>query len=205
MVGRQVLDLLLSDPDYEAVNSIGRRKLEIESDKLHQEIVDFENLDLHATLFDVDHVYCCLGTTMKKAGSKAAFEKVDMEYPLKMAAMSAMANVMSFSIITAMGSTSKSMFYYNRVKGDVEAALEETSIPSISILQPSLLLGEREERRFGEDVAQTAFKLVGGLMAGPLKKYKGIEGGQVARAMVFVTKESRKGLIRYPNDLLLEF
>jgi uncharacterized protein YbjT (DUF2867 family) len=205
MVGGHVLRLLLEDPDYSGVTSIGRRSLDIENDKLRQVTVDFDRLADWGELFEADHIYCCLGTTIKKAGTKQAFERVDKDYPLAMGALAADGNAMAFSIVTAMGSNARSMIFYNRVKGEVEEGLEKSGIPAVSVLQPSLLLGEREENRLGERIAQHASKFTSGLMLGPLKKYRAIEGLQVARAMVAITKEERRGFIRYPNDELLLF
>lgn len=205
MVGGHVLQRLLEDSYYSHVHSIGRRKLDLEHPKLEQAVVDFGRLSEHGALFEADHVYCCLGTTIKKAGSKEAFSRVDKEYPLQMADLAASGNAMAYAIITALGADRKSLFFYNRVKGEVETELGKKSIPSITILQPSLLLGDREENRLGEKISQVVMRNTGSLMVGPLKSYKAIEGEQVARAMVMITKEERKGLTRYPNEVLLEY
>ena len=205
MVGNHVLGMLLRDPSYDKVVSIGRRKLEMSDPKLKQVIIDFEELDEHAELFGADHIYCCLGTTIKKAKTQDAFRKVDQIYPLKMASLAESNNAMCYSIITAIGSDATSNFFYNRVKGEVESELETKNIPCVYILQPSMLLGERDDHRLGERIGQVAMKFTNGIMIGGLKKYKAIDGLQVARAMIAITKEERKGFYRYPNDQLLEF
>jgi len=143
-----------------------------------------------------------LEQTIKTAGSKEAFRRVDQVYPLSMAELSELTDVKSFSIITALGADSASMIFYNKVKGEVEDSLRKLSIPSINILQPSMLLGDRSEQRLGESVGKAVMKLTGMLFQGPLKKYKAIEGAQVARAMVVFSKEEAKGYHKYLSDAL---
>jgi len=204
LCGGHCLQLLLKDTDYEWVTSIVRRPSGVEHPKLTEVIVDFDQLNDHAELFKVDHVYCCLGTTIKVAGSKEAFRRVDQVYPLSMAELSELTDVRSFSIITALGSDSGSMIFYNKVKGEVEDSLRNLSIPSIGILQPSMLLGDRSEQRMGESIGKVAMKLTSALFQGPLKKYKAIEGAQVARAMVTISKNEKPGCNTYLSDVLQE-
>ncbi len=205
LVGGHCLQLMLLEKEYSKVISIGRRKLDVKHDKLEQVIVDFDNIDKYAELFQADHVYCCLGTTIKKAKSKEAFKKVDLEYPLKMAALAEKNNAMVFSIITSLGASQGSSFFYSKVKGEVEDTLATMSIPSINILQPSILYGERNESRMGEKIGIVGMKALGPLMIGGLKKYKGISGEQVALAMVSLTIEERKGLRKIPSDELQQY
>lgn len=205
LVGGYVIDFLLRDSNCNKVISIGRRKLPKEHDKLEQKVVDFNKLEEYEALFEVDKVFCCLGTTIKKAGSKGKFRLVDCDYPLKMAAISEAKNVVVYSIVTALGSNKDSKIFYNKVKGEVEEELKSLSIPTINILQPSLLMGDRTEKRLGERFAQIGFSILNPLMAGPLKKYKGIEGEQVAKAMVSIANQSETGFKRFTSDKLLDF
>jgi len=197
LCGSHCLQLLLNDPDYDRVTSIVRRPSGVKHTKLTEVVVDFNDLNAQAPLFKVDHVYCCLGTTINAAGSKQAFRQVDQVYPVIMAELSVLMDVRSFSIITALGANSGSMIFYNKVKGEVEDRLCELSIPSVSILQPSMLLGDRTEQRPGESLGKAAMKLTSVFFQGPLKKYKAIEGAQVAKAMVSLTKNERKGCHTY--------
>jgi uncharacterized protein YbjT (DUF2867 family) len=202
LVGGFAIDFLLQDPNCSKVIAIGRRKLSKTHLKLEQKVVDFNVLEPQKELFAVDRVFCCLGTTIKKAGSKGKFRLVDYDYPLKMAAMAKEQGVKSFSIITALGADKNSKIFYNKVKGQVEAELETLQIPSVNVLQPSLLMGDRDDSRLGEGIAQMAFKIINPIFAGPLKKYKGIPGEQVAKAMVAIAANNSKGFHRFESDKL---
>ncbi|MEZ5008452.1 MAG: oxidoreductase [Chitinophagales bacterium] len=204
LVGGNCLQLLLDDKECTKVISIGRRVLDIKHAKLQQETIDFEKLADHANLFDVDQVYCCLGTTIKTAGSKENFRKVDFDFPLNIAEV-AEGSAKVFSIITAQGSDAKSPIFYNKVKGQLEDALQALQIDKINIIQPALLLGSRDESRPGETIAQGLFKLINPLFRGSMKKYKGIPVEQVAKAMVTLAKEGKTGYHKYSSDQLWEY
>lgn len=202
LTGGHCLRLLLDDPEFETVKVLTRRPLGMEAHKLVEIVVDFDQLEDYRLQMEATHVFCALGTTIAKAGSKEAFKKVDYEYPLRLAKIARSLDCSSFSVITAMGSNTKSPFFYSRVKGDLELELEKLGFPSLQILQPSLLMGERSERRFGEGIAQVFFDATAPLWVGPLKKVAGISGGQVAKAMIHYAKLSQSGTNRYTSDIL---
>lgn len=205
LVGSHVLQFLLKDKGCKEVISIGRRELNIKHKKLEQYEVDFNKLEEFKILFEVDKVFCCLGTTIKVAGSKEQFRKVDETYPLAMAKLAEQGLAKSFSIVTAMGADKKSAFFYNRVKGDVEESLKLLHIDQINIIKPSLLLGGRTEQRTGERIAQNLFRVINPALQGSLRKYKGITGKQVARAMVTIANDGPQGYHQYTNDMLLNY
>ena len=149
---------------------------------VHQ--VDFDALEAHAGLFGVDDIFCCLGTTIRKAGSRDAFRRVDLDYPLQAARLGRAAGAQRFLLVTAGGADPSSRVFYNRVKGEVEGAVAGVGYPRTVILRPSLLLGEREESRPGERVAEWVMRPLGPLMRGPLARYRPVEAERVARAMV---------------------
>jgi uncharacterized protein YbjT (DUF2867 family) len=145
LVGNLLTIRLLEEKKYEKVKIVVRRKLDITHPILEQTVSDFEHFPKDKIV--ADDIFCCLGTTMKKAGSKAAFEKVDYEYPLKLAQIALKNGATQYAIVTAMGADSKSMIYYNRVKGDIEKALIDLHFPNLMIFRPSMLLGDRKEHR----------------------------------------------------------
>ncbi|MFL6558760.1 MAG: oxidoreductase, partial [Bacillus sp. (in: firmicutes)] len=156
-------------------------------------------LHTYRELFQVTDVFCCLGTTIKKAKSKEAFRKVDYEYPIEAAKIASVCGVEKFLIITAMGSNVKSKIFYNQVKGEIEESLGKLILPSVHIFRPSLLLGERTEFRFGEKIAANTSAVINALMVGPLRPYKAIEASNVAAAMAAVAESGKSGVNIYPS------
>lgn len=183
VVGRQLLSMLLADPAYETVHVLSRRPIATSEDKLQVHEVNFDELDRHVRLFDVDHVFCCLGTTMKQAGSREAFRRVDHDYVVKLAQLALEAGAERFLMVSAVGADTRSLAFYSRVKGETEREVREVGPSTVHIVRPSLLLGAREERRSGEEMAKLLMPLVNPLLAGPLRKYRGVEPGLVAHRL----------------------
>ena len=202
LVGSHCLKQLLEDEYFETVKILTRKPLNIVHHKLIEIAVNFDQLEDFRLQMDATHTFCALGTTIKKAGSQEAFRKVDHEYPLKLAKVVHSMGCPSYTIVTAMGANATSLIFYNRVKGEVERDLSKIGFKSLNILQPSLLMGERSEARFGEGLAQKFFNLTQPLFIGPLKRVAAIEGAQVAKAMIHYAKKGKSGVNRYPSDVL---
>lgn len=204
LVGSHLLHLLLKDPYYEKIWVLTRRSLKIQNKKIEEIVSDFN--DLEGTLGEVEtnHVFCCLGTTMKKAGSREAFRKVDFEFPLEIARIMHSKGASKFLLISAIGASSNSMFFYNQVKGEVEEALQKLNYPALLIFRPSLLLGDRSEERTGEDVAKKIYRYIDWLFIGPFKKYKGIPAESVAAAMLKKAKTEQPGTVILESDQIME-
>lgn len=184
LVGSELLTLLLGNPEYEQVIAVVRNSLPLKHPKFTQLIIDFDDLSAYQVDVPVDEVFCCLGTTIKKAGSQAAFQKVDHDYVVNLGRFCETNAVNKFLVVSAMGASSSSGIFYNRVKGEMENAVFQMNIPVKIILRPSLLLGRRSEFRFGELMAQLVMSGLGFLFIGGLKKYKGVKAKTVARAMI---------------------
>ena len=184
LTGGKVLQGLLGREEVSQVVALVRHKLPTLHDKLAQHEVDFDRLEDHAELFDVDVIICCLGTTIKKAGSQDQFRKVDLGCPMKAGELGRSRGVRAFILMSAIGASSSSTIFYNRVKGELEDALRDLDYPYLSIYHPSLLLGDRKEQRTAEALGIKAMPLVNRLLIGPLDKYRGIEAQTVASAMV---------------------
>ncbi|MFD2248319.1 oxidoreductase [Pontibacter ruber] len=200
LVGSHCLQLLLQSNRYSQVISIGRREVPLIHPKLDQKIVDFDNLKKYASELAADDVYCCLGTTIKKAGSEEAFYKVDHTYVTTLAQVTAARQASQFLVVSAMGADAKSMIFYNRVKGEMEADVQKQGFEAVHIFRPSLLLGEREEHRTGEELASKIMRPLSGLMIGPLRKYRPIQAETVAKAMLYAASQDQKGVHIYPSD-----
>ena len=201
LVGRSLLDELLAATEYDRVISVGRRKLALEHPKLRQEIVDFAALEGAGLDLACDDAYCCLGTTIRQAGSQAKFRAVDHVAVLALAWAVQRRGAQRFLVVTAMGADAQSRVFYNRVKGETEEALQVLDFSTLAIFRPSLLLGERTRPRLGERVGSVLMWLADPLMFGPLRKYRAIRADVVARAMLRCSfGEGARGLLVYPSD-----
>lgn len=200
LIGGFCLHALLEESAYDKIVVLGRRRLARSHPKMIQHIVEFERLKDHADLMAVSDVFCCLGTTIKQAGSQAAFHKVDCTYPFEVARLALEHGAQQFLIVTAMGANTKSRFFYNRVKGEVEQKLGTLDFNALHIFRPSLLLGKHDPPRGAEAIAQMLAKPLTALMCGPLKPYRPIEARTVAEAMVRTALRGYKGIYIYNSD-----
>lgn len=202
LVGGHCLDMLLKSDRYSQVISVGRRDLPLLHPKLEQRIVNFDDLKREAPNLVADDVYCCLGTTIKSAGSKEAFYKVDHTYVTRLAELTASKGASQFMVVSAMGADKNSMFFYNRTKGEMEDDVQRLNFSSVHIFRPSLLLGEREEERTGEELAAKVMGPLSNLMVGPLQKYKPIEAEDVAKSMLYAASQNKPGVFVYASDAI---
>lgn len=184
LTGGLVLEGLLAADQVSQVVTPVRRMLHCEHGKLRQEVVDFDRLDERETLFAADVIICCLGSTIKKAGSRERFRQIDYGIPIKCAEMGRRQGVSSFLLMSAVGASASSPVFYNRVKGELEDGLRALVFPYLSIYQPGLLMSERSEQRLAEAMGIRVMPAINCLLQGPLRKYRGIEAEAVARAMV---------------------
>lgn len=200
LVGSNLVLELLDSPKFDSVIALVRKPFFDSHLKLKEIIFDFENKTAIESLEPVNHIFCCLGTTIKKSGSKEAFQIVDFELPLRFARWAEKTNANSFSIVTAMGANSNSSIFYNKVKGEIEDELKKMSIPKIHIFQPSLIMGRRLELRIGEMVGKMFMNLINPLMIGFLKKYRGIHAQTIAKGMLDHLDKSEHGVTVYESD-----
>lgn len=202
LVGHHLLRLLLQHPQYERIISIGRRETGITDKKLDELILaDFEGIQDHVDALKADHVFCCLGTTMKQAGSREAFYRVDFTYPMMLAKIALDNQSQLFSLISSIGADERSMFYYSRVKGKIESAVSDLGLHQVNIFRPSLLLGKRKKKRFGEDAGAAISKLFNPFL---FKKYRAITAEDVARAIISTSSVEKPGVNIYESDLIRE-
>lgn len=201
LVGRHCLDLLLAADDrYERVVSIGRRELPLKHPRLEQCVVDFDQLEKEQLRLIADDVFCCLGTTIRQAGSEAAFYKVDYTYVVTLAAVLSANFASQFLVVSALGADADSRIFYNRVKGEMEAAVKKTKFRAIHLFQPALLLGARPNPRLGERVAAAVLAVVRPLLVGPLRPYRAVRASVVARAMLDAARQDGGGIRTYRSD-----
>ena len=202
LIGSQLVDLLLADSDYEKVIAISRKPVEKTHAKLDNLVCELKDLPSALKDRSVDVVFCCLGTTMRKAKTKEAFRAVDYDAPIALAKIAKENGAKKFILVSALGANKNSSIFYNQVKGQVEDAIEQVEFESYHILQPSLLTGPRKEQRSGEEAAQIFYKIFGFLIP---KKYAAIESIKVARAMVANAKEEGNGKFVHSSQELQKY
>ena len=196
LIGRYLLRLLLADRRYKHVNALVRKAAFPDDNKLSECIVDFDRLPALPAASDV---YCCLGTTLRKAGSQAAFRKVDFDCVVNLAAAAKRGGCKRFLVVSAIGANAKSAVFYSRVKGEMENALREIHFDALHVFQPSFLTGDRQESRAGESLGIAAFSAMAPLMLGPLRKYRPIAAQAVAQAMVNAAGQDSRGVAVYDS------
>lgn len=181
LVGRLVLARLLEAPQVARVVAPTRRSLGMTDPRLHNPVVDFEALPEDAEWWAVDAVICTLGTTIADAGSQAAFRRVDHDYPLQVARLARRHGASAYALNSAMGANARSSIFYNRVKGELEDALAALDYPSLVLVRPGLIDGERTRPRAGEGRALAVSRVLRPLL--PMK-WRPSRATEIADALV---------------------
>lgn len=197
LIGAHLLPRLLASARYDKVLVVGRRALPQTHPKLVQIVTELDKLEDFRLQLIADDVFCCLGTTMRQAGSQEAFYKVDFMYVVRLAALAASNFAAQFLVVSALGADARSRVYYSQVKGEMEAAVRETSFRAIHIFRPSLLLGERAAPRLGERVAGALLALARPLLVGPLRAYRAVPAATVAATMLRAAEDDSGGVRIY--------
>ncbi len=205
LVGSHCLHYLLEDPDYRLVKVLTRRPLNIDHPKLQEYQLDFEKLGEYRQAIQADHIFCCLGTTIKQAGSQKAFRRVDFDYCYQLATIAKRNGGQHFSLISALGANEKSKIFYNRVKGELEKAVADLQFARTQIFRPSLLVGKRRESRSAEKLGAYVLKILTPFLQGKLKKYRPIHAHTLAMAMVEMAKIKLNGIHIFESDQIQFF
>ena len=200
LVGTFLVDQLLDHPSYRKVRVLVRQKMPREHPRLEQKIVDFDHLERYAPLFRVHDLFLCLGTTLAKAGSKAAFRKVDFGYNYQAAELAAAQGANQVLLVSSIGADPEALFFYPQVKGELEEAIRQLPFWAVRIFQPSFLLGERTEDRWGENLASGIVRVVDRITGNWLSRYRPVEAEYVAAAMTAEAQSLRGGLSLITSD-----
>jgi len=189
LIGKTLVKKLLEDNRYNSIKVFVRRSINISNSKLVEHIVDFDKITDWKSKITGDELYSAMGTTIKKAGSKEAQYKIDVTYQYEFAKAAADNGVMSYFLVSSFGANAKSKLFYMKIKGELEEKVKLLPFRKIRIFRPSLLVGEREDKRFGEKAAERLLKIVAPLFPF-LKNQRPIEGDNVARAMIVSANET---------------
>ena len=202
LVGSALLPLLLASDRYAKVIVVGRRAVATQHPKLVQVVTDLDQLERERLRLIADDVYCCLGTTIRQAGSQEAFYKVDFLYVVQLAALTAANFAAQFLVVSSLGADLDSRFYYSRVKGEMESAVRQTPFRAIHIFRPSLLLGERAAPRLSERLGAVVLGLVRPLLRGGWRKYRPVAARTVAQAMLRAAEDDGGGVRIHSSETL---
>jgi len=189
LVGGECLQLLLASDRYARVLVLTRRDLGAvaRQPRVQQVVADFASLAGVADQLAADHVYCALGTTIRKAGSQQRFREVDCEYPRRLAELTLAQGARHLSLVSALGASRDSPFFYSRVKGELEDALRGMHWPGLCLVRPSVIAGERAESRPFERLAEYA------LQWAP-RTWRPVQAREIAAAMVNTALRTPRGL-----------
>ena len=192
LVGSTLVKQILENPDYSKVVLLLRKPLNISHSKLIQEVIDFEKLD--ASKIVGDDLFCAMGTTLAKAGSKEAQYKIDCTYPYEVGKIAKANGVKQYILVSSVGANFNSSNFYLRTKGDLEKKIESLDFQSFVSIRPSMLLGDREESRLGEKIGTVLSNILSPLLFGGLRKYHGIESADVTKAMQRLANQGLIGI-----------
>jgi uncharacterized protein YbjT (DUF2867 family) len=199
LVGGAVLRQAQSDTRVDRIVAPTRRELPPHP-KLENPLVDFEHLPADALWWAVDSVICTLGTTIRKAGSQEAFRRVDYDYPLAVARLARQHGAQAFALNSATGADPGSRFFYNRVKGEVEEALRAVEFPSLTIVRPALIGGDRDEFRPAEFVAMRVLRLAEPLLP---RRYRIVPHEHIARVLLEAVVTAPRGEHIVESDTII--
>jgi uncharacterized protein YbjT (DUF2867 family) len=194
LVGQQLLQRLLEDPAYDEIRALVRRPLPLQHPRLQTIVSDFTGLAALGDSLAVQDVFCCLGTTLRTAGSRAAFEDVDYRMVVELAQLTKAAGAHQFVVISAVGAAAHALSFYSRVKGRMEQAIAKLGFDAVHIVRPSLLLGTRSDKRPAEDWAQNLAPRVNWAFVGPLARYRPVAADDVAQAMLRLALRGQHGV-----------
>lgn len=200
LVGSHILASLLENPNYSEIAIFTRKKIDLEHPKLNQVLVDFDNLNKN--LIQADEIFCAIGTTLKKAGSKSAQLHIDCEIPYNFAKIGRENGVKGFYLVSSLGADANSTNFYLKTKGQLEQKITELKFETFVSVRPSILFGNRTEKRLGEGFGIFAAKLIEPFLLGKLKKYAGIEAADVAEALIKLANSNKKGDYKIESDEL---
>ena len=206
MTGSYLFNLLLLDKSFETIRIIVRHNVSKAAANMEIKLIDFEDAAAFKNaIAGSDVVFCCIGTTQKNVkGDKALYRKIDFDIAVNAARYCKETGCEKFIIVSAVGANSKSNNFYLQLKGEVEDAIKVTGINAIHIMQPSMLLGDRNEKRFGEGVVKRVMKLFSFVLIGKAQKYKAIHGKVLAQAMMKVAKNNIFGIFTYQYKEMIQ-
>ena len=200
LVGGQLLEQLLAHPAYDTVVALNRRPLDLQHHKLRQEVIDFDRPD--AGKIRGDDLFCALGTTLRKAGSKEAQYRIDCTYPAEIGRIARQNGVRQYLLVSSVGADAQSANFYLKTKGELEEKIKALQFDMFVSARPSFLLGDRQEFRLGERIGIILAKAFNPVIP---RKYRAIQARQVAKALIELANSGLSGVHFVESDRLHSF
>ena len=193
LTGSNLLTKLIHDNRYDNIKLFSRSKIDGLPKRVTQYLGDLLKLEDFKAEFTADEVFCCIGTTAKKTPDKNLYKKIDHGIPLAAAKLAKENKINTFLVVSAMGANKKSSVFYNKTKGEMENDVLLENIEKTIILRPSIIGGERKERRILEQIGLSIFKIIEPFFIGKLKQYKIIKDDNIAKAMIYLANNNYNG------------
>ncbi|MFS4481729.1 NAD(P)H-binding protein [Hyunsoonleella sp. 2307UL5-6] len=201
LTGSLVLKQLLKDERYATIKLFSRTKIDGLPNRVKQFIGDLLELEHFKKDFTADEVYCCIGTTAKKTPDKTQYKKIDFGIPVTAAKLAKANGISTFLVVSALGANANSSIFYTKIKGEMEAAVLSEKIEKTHILQPSIIGGDRQENRIGENIGLAVIKCIQPLFFGKLKKYSITEADAIAQTMIVLANSNSTKTIITSNEI----
>jgi len=189
LVGKSLVELLINDNYFSTIILIVRRNSGFNHPKIKEYIVDFDDITSYNSLIQGDVLFSCMGTTLKQAGSKEAQYEVDYTYQFEVAEIAAENGVSNYILVSSANANAKSLIFYSRIKGELDEAVMDLPFERVFIFRPSVLMGEREIKRIGEEIGAKIMNGIGKIIPA-MNKYRGIKSLEVAKAIIVAYKSS---------------
>lgn len=203
LVGSQLVQLLIEDKRFETVELLTRRELNERELKVLTHVVDFNNLEILPLISKVDILFIAFGSTMKKAGSKAKQIEIDVNIPTKVMQLAKKYGIEKCVLISSLGVSAKSPFFYSRMKAQLDENARKIGFDELIIIKPSMLDGNRTEKRLGEKLSISIGNFLG--KTGLINKYRPVEVINVAKCMIQSIIELPNGTFEIPSNEIIDY
>ncbi|WDF78008.1 NAD(P)H-binding protein [Mucilaginibacter sp. KACC 22773] len=200
LIGSKLLQILLRESFYDEVLILVRKKIDFDHKKLTQLVVNFDQLDSYADTLTGHALFSCLGTTNAKTPDKTVYRHIDHDYPVQLAQLALKNGIGQYHLVSSIGADPGSSFFYTKTKGETEADIRKLGLPKLYIYRPSMLTGNRQEKRSMEKALIAFYKIIDPLLFGSWKKYRSIAGETVAMAMYKQSTKNNTGTFIYESD-----
>ena len=203
LIGTQILELIVNNNKYNKIKLFVRSKVSYSNSKIEIIKTDFNNLLSHKDSIIGDDCFFCIGTTRKNTPDKNEYIKIEYNLPVEVAKIARENSINSFLYVSSLGANTNASGLYLKNKGQAEESIKKLNFPKLSIIRPSILLGNRTENRIGEKIGIFIMKSFSPLFLGKMKKYKPIRAEDVAKAMIKIAENNFQQTI-FESDKLIE-